>query len=143
MLEIQDVRVDAVIVNRIIPDSVTDPYFGKWKDIQKEHLAAVHESFEPVPILTSRDRGRAIEDDEDEERAGGKPVLLPLDEHAFESRIGFVAGIGGHRSHHHPSFGRIMTRTARGVPGSRRCDRTRKGLAETEGFEPPIRLLTV
>jgi arsenite-transporting ATPase len=47
-------RVDAVIVNRIIPDSVTDPYFGKWKDIQKEHLAAVHESFEPVPILTSR-----------------------------------------------------------------------------------------
>lgn len=47
-------RVDAVIVNRIIPDSVTDPYFGKWKEIQKEHIATVHESFEPVPILTSR-----------------------------------------------------------------------------------------
>jgi len=47
-------RVDAVVVNRIIPDTVTDPYFGKWKDIQKEHLATVHESFEPVPILTSR-----------------------------------------------------------------------------------------
>jgi arsenite-transporting ATPase len=47
-------RVDAIIVNRIIPDDVTDPYFGKWKDIQAEHLKAVHESFEPVPILTSR-----------------------------------------------------------------------------------------
>jgi arsenite/tail-anchored protein-transporting ATPase len=47
-------RVDAVVVNRIIPDDVTDPYFGKWKDIQAEHLAAVHESFEPVPILTAR-----------------------------------------------------------------------------------------
>ncbi len=47
-------RVDAVMVNRIIPDSVTDPYFGKWKEIQKEHLATVHESFQPVPILTSR-----------------------------------------------------------------------------------------
>jgi len=47
-------RVDAVVVNRIIPDDVVDPYFGKWKDIQAEHLATVHESFEPVPILTAR-----------------------------------------------------------------------------------------
>src|SRR5919108_5454277 len=47
-------RVDAVVVNRIIPTDVTDPYFGKWKDIQAEHLATVHESFEPVPILSAR-----------------------------------------------------------------------------------------
>ena len=45
---------DAVVVNRIFPDDVTDPYFGKWKDIQAEHLATVHESFDPVPILTAR-----------------------------------------------------------------------------------------
>jgi arsenite-transporting ATPase len=43
-----------VIVNRIIPDEVEDPYFGKWKDIQAEHLATVHESFHPIPILTAR-----------------------------------------------------------------------------------------
>ena len=47
-------RVDAVVVNRIIPADVTDPYFGKWKDIQAEHLATVHESFDPVPILEAR-----------------------------------------------------------------------------------------
>jgi arsenite/tail-anchored protein-transporting ATPase len=47
-------RVDAVIANRILPTDVTDPYFGKWKDIQAEHLATVHESFEPVPILEAR-----------------------------------------------------------------------------------------
>jgi arsenite-transporting ATPase len=47
-------RVDAVVVNRIIPEDVVDPYFGKWKDIQAEHLATVRESFEPVPILTAR-----------------------------------------------------------------------------------------
>jgi arsenite/tail-anchored protein-transporting ATPase len=47
-------RVDAVIVNRIIPDSVTDPYFVKWKEIQAEHLASVRASFEPVPILTAK-----------------------------------------------------------------------------------------
>src|SRR5436309_9554594 len=47
-------RVDAVVVNRVLPPDVTDPYFGKWEDIQAEHLATVHESFEPVPILLSR-----------------------------------------------------------------------------------------
>jgi arsenite-transporting ATPase len=47
-------RVDSVIVNRVLPPDVTDPYFGKWKGIQAEHLATVHESFEPVPILQAR-----------------------------------------------------------------------------------------
>jgi arsenite-transporting ATPase len=47
-------RVDAVVVNRIIPDEVNDPYFGKWKEIQAEHVATIHESFAPVPILTAR-----------------------------------------------------------------------------------------
>jgi arsenite-transporting ATPase len=47
-------RVDAIVVNRVLPPDVTDPYFGKWKDIQAEHLATVHESFEPVPILSAR-----------------------------------------------------------------------------------------
>ncbi|HXF71952.1 MAG TPA: TRC40/GET3/ArsA family transport-energizing ATPase [Actinomycetota bacterium] len=47
-------RVDAVVVNRLLPETVTDPYFGQWKEIQAQHLAAVRESFEPVPILTAR-----------------------------------------------------------------------------------------
>jgi arsenite-transporting ATPase len=47
-------RVDAVVVNRVLPPDVTDPYFGKWKGIQAEHLATVHESFDPVPILSAR-----------------------------------------------------------------------------------------
>ncbi len=47
-------RVDAVVVNRIIPEEVADPYFGHWKDIQAEHLETVKESFQPVPILTAR-----------------------------------------------------------------------------------------
>jgi arsenite-transporting ATPase len=47
-------RVDAVVVNRVLPPDVTDPYFGKWKDIQAEPLATVRASFEPVPILSAR-----------------------------------------------------------------------------------------
>jgi arsenite-transporting ATPase len=47
-------RVDAVVVNRVLPPEITDPYFGKWKDIQAEHLVTIHESFEPVPIFEAR-----------------------------------------------------------------------------------------
>src|SRR5438477_6890744 len=46
-------RVDGVVVNRIIPPEVEDPYFGKWKDIQAEHLETVKESFQPLPIITA------------------------------------------------------------------------------------------
>ncbi len=44
--------VDAIICNRLIPASVTDPYFQRWKRIQAEHLNTIRESFDPVPILT-------------------------------------------------------------------------------------------
>ena len=47
-------QVDAVVVNRLLPPDVTDPYFGKWKEIQAEHFRAVTESFSPLPILTCR-----------------------------------------------------------------------------------------
>src|ERR687895_68194 len=47
-------RVDAVVVNRIIPDEVNDPYFGKWKDIHTEHIHEIEEAFQPVPILRAR-----------------------------------------------------------------------------------------
>jgi arsenite/tail-anchored protein-transporting ATPase len=47
-------RVDAVVVNRIIPDEVNDPYFGTWKDIHTEHVHTIEESFQPVPILRAR-----------------------------------------------------------------------------------------
>ncbi len=47
-------RVDAVIVNRLIPDEVKDPYFAQWKDIQADHLGVIEESFSPIPILTSK-----------------------------------------------------------------------------------------
>lgn len=44
-------RVDAVIANRLLPDDVTDPWFARWKQVQAEHLAEIHEAFAPLPIL--------------------------------------------------------------------------------------------
>jgi arsenite/tail-anchored protein-transporting ATPase len=45
--------VDAVVVNRVLPDAVADPYFDRWKVRQAEHLATVRESFGATPILTA------------------------------------------------------------------------------------------
>ena len=43
--------VDAVIVNRVLPPAVSDPWFDRWKAIQAEHLDAIDEGFAPLPIL--------------------------------------------------------------------------------------------
>jgi len=71
-------RVDGVIVNRIIPEDVTDPYFGKWKDIQAEHLQTVRESFEPVPILTARLFDREMV---------GLPLLEEMEREVYRDRL--------------------------------------------------------
>lgn len=42
--------VDSAIVNRVLPDEVNDPYFSKWRDIQRGHLAAVEDGFTGVDI---------------------------------------------------------------------------------------------
>jgi arsenite/tail-anchored protein-transporting ATPase len=53
-LNLYDYRVDAVIVNRLLPDAVSDPYFKKWREAQGRHLALIEESFSPVPIFKAR-----------------------------------------------------------------------------------------
>ena len=53
-------RVDAIVANRLLPDEVADPYFDRWKQLQTEHLATIHSSFEPVPILTARLRDQEL-----------------------------------------------------------------------------------
>ncbi|WP_010681263.1 ArsA family ATPase [Acetivibrio cellulolyticus] len=50
-LNIYNFNVDAIVVNRVIPDSVTDDYFKVWKDIQKKYKQMIIESFSPVPIF--------------------------------------------------------------------------------------------
>lgn len=42
--------VDAAVVNRVLPDTVTDPYFKRWREIQETHLGAVHEGFADVDV---------------------------------------------------------------------------------------------
>ncbi|MEE9582543.1 MAG: ArsA family ATPase [Acidimicrobiia bacterium] len=46
--------VDAAIVNRIIPEAVTDPYFKRWREVQSEHLETVEQAFSDLRLLKLR-----------------------------------------------------------------------------------------
>lgn len=46
--------VDGVVVNRVLPEEVSDPYFDRWHTIQKRHLDTVDEAFADVPRLRLR-----------------------------------------------------------------------------------------
>jgi arsenite-transporting ATPase len=46
--------VDGVVINRVLPDDVTDPYFDRWRAIQKGHLDVIDEAFADVPRLRVR-----------------------------------------------------------------------------------------
>jgi arsenite-transporting ATPase len=46
--------VDGVVVNRVLPQEVADPYFERWRAIQKGHLDAIDDAFAEVPRLHLR-----------------------------------------------------------------------------------------
>ncbi len=50
-LNLYNLATDAIISNRHIPASVTDPYFTAWKATQARYSEMVEESFSPVPIF--------------------------------------------------------------------------------------------
>ncbi len=45
-----DYLTDLVVVNRVLPDEVTDEYFDAWHKSQKKYDALVDTAFSPVPI---------------------------------------------------------------------------------------------
>ncbi len=44
--------VDLIIVNRMIPQAVEDPYFQKWKTIQEHYYHMIEEIFAPLPLFS-------------------------------------------------------------------------------------------
>jgi arsenite-transporting ATPase len=44
-------HIDGIIMNRILPDDVSDTYFQKWRENQKEYIQKAEEYFSPVPIF--------------------------------------------------------------------------------------------
>lgn len=46
--------VDSAIVNRILPDDVSDPYFDRWREIQADHLTDIDEGFTGTDVRRLR-----------------------------------------------------------------------------------------
>lgn len=46
--------VDSAIVNRILPDDVSDPYFDRWREIQADHLVDIDEGFAGTDVRRLR-----------------------------------------------------------------------------------------
>ena len=52
-LNVYNFNVDAIVVNRVMPEVISDDYFKGWKDIQKKYMEMIKESFSPLPIFTA------------------------------------------------------------------------------------------
>ncbi len=50
-LNLYGYATDAILVNRVIPDEVTDPYFSPRKARQAENMAFIEEAFGSLPML--------------------------------------------------------------------------------------------
>jgi len=44
------INVDLAIINKVMPEKVSDPYFSKWIELQKKCLSEAEASFYPLPI---------------------------------------------------------------------------------------------
>ncbi|MEV6981358.1 ArsA family ATPase [Sphaerisporangium sp. NPDC051017] len=51
-LSLYGYRVDGVVANRVFPADGSDAWRRGWAEAQARHLAAVHESFAPLPVHT-------------------------------------------------------------------------------------------
>ncbi|MEB3230736.1 MAG: TRC40/GET3/ArsA family transport-energizing ATPase [Leptolyngbyaceae bacterium] len=49
-LSLYNVATDMVVANRIIPESVSDPFFERWKQNQQQYRQEIHENFHPLPV---------------------------------------------------------------------------------------------
>ncbi|MCF2971676.1 TRC40/GET3/ArsA family transport-energizing ATPase [Synechococcus sp. Nb3U1] len=50
-LSLYGVATDLVVANRILPDTVVDPYFETWKASQQKYRQEIHENFAPLPVF--------------------------------------------------------------------------------------------
>ncbi|HEY9808139.1 MAG TPA: TRC40/GET3/ArsA family transport-energizing ATPase [Halomicronema sp.] len=49
-LSLYNVSTDLIVANRIIPESVSDPFFARWKENQKQYRQEIHDNFMPLPV---------------------------------------------------------------------------------------------
>ena len=78
--------VDAVVVNRVLPDDVRDPYFTAWKARHAANLAEVEATFAPTPVLRAPLLGDEVIGVEWLRRLG-EAVYADVDEATLQSPV--------------------------------------------------------
>jgi arsenite-transporting ATPase len=46
------IKIDGIIMNRVLPDTIKDEYFKDWRQSQKNYIGQAGTYFDPVPILS-------------------------------------------------------------------------------------------
>ena len=54
LANLYDINVDLGIMNKVIPEKVSDSYFNAWKNAQEKYLAEAEAAFHPLPIKKLR-----------------------------------------------------------------------------------------
>lgn len=49
-LSLYNVATDLVIANRILPDTIDDPFFQRWKSNQQVYKQEIYDNFHPLPV---------------------------------------------------------------------------------------------
>jgi arsenite-transporting ATPase len=49
-LSLYNVSTDLVVANRIIPHTVADPFFQRWKEQQQVYKQEIYDNFHPLPV---------------------------------------------------------------------------------------------
>ncbi|MBP0001462.1 MAG: TRC40/GET3/ArsA family transport-energizing ATPase [Cyanobacteria bacterium SID2] len=49
-LSLYNVATDLVVANRILPNSVNDPFFQRWKEQQQQYKQEIYNNFQPLPV---------------------------------------------------------------------------------------------
>ena len=59
-LQLYGYNVDAVIINRILPENEVGSVFKKYIESQKKYILEIEESFEPIPVLKVEHQGQEV-----------------------------------------------------------------------------------
>jgi arsenite-transporting ATPase len=49
-LSLYNVSTDLIIANRILPESIDDPFFQRWKSNQQVYKQEIYDNFHPLPV---------------------------------------------------------------------------------------------
>jgi arsenite-transporting ATPase len=49
-LSLYNVATDLVIANRILPETIDDPFFQRWKSNQQVYKQEIYDNFHPLPV---------------------------------------------------------------------------------------------